>query len=445
MSKGANSTVTRHEHPHLEALRGSHAVKAMLRGAGFRRLYGGRIGSQWADGVFQASLAGTVLFNPQHASTPADMAAGFAVMLLPYSLIGPFFGTLLDRYSRRHLMTMAQLLRGLFGVLAATMVWAGYQGPGFYAVALVALSLSRFFLSGCSAALPHVVDKSMLVSGNAFTTTSGTVMSIIGGGCSIGLLSLFGKDDHGYALVAACSLIGNLVSGYLLSRFAPTAIGPDRDTRRHAPTPRQVIGELADGARHLLRHREAAGVLSSIAAHRFVFGLVMISLLLQFKNHVPSGGLIPRDIAGLGVALGLGGAGSLLAATITPALTRALGKNAWVVGVYGTFGVAAGAVLLIDSPWALLASSFCLGFAGQAVKVCADTIVQETIEEDYQGRIFTLYDTTFNIAFVLGIVLAAYTLPGDGRSATLFVSVAVGYAIVATLYRVIALKHEVRR
>lgn len=445
VTKTSGPAASAHEHPHLEALRGSHAVKAMFHRAGFRRLYGARLGSQWADGMFQASLAGTVLFNPQHAATPTDMALSFAVMLLPYSIVGPFFGTLLDRYSRRHLMTVAQMLRVALGLIASVMVWFGYQGLGFYATALVALSLSRFFLSGCSAALPHVVPQSTLVSANAFTTTSGSVISIIGGGCSIGLLSLLTKDDHGYALVAATSLLGNLVAAYLMSRFAPTAIGPDLAKRNAAENAREVIRQFVDGARHLYQHREAFGVLSTIATHRFVFGLISVSLLLQFKNHVAPGGFIPRDIAGIGMALGVGGVGTLIAATITPAITRAIGKNAWIVGAYATFGIAAGLVLLIDRPWAILVSSFCLGFAGQAVKVCADTIVQETIHESYQGRTFAVYDTTFNIAFVIGVCVAAYTLPPSGRAISFFISIAALYAVVALLYRVIARKHEVRR
>lgn len=441
----SSGSATQHAHPSLEVVRGSHAIKAMLRRAGFRRLYGARLGSQWADGMFQASLAGSVLFNPQHAATPADMAASFAVMLLPYSLVGPFVGTLLDRYSRRNLMTVAQVLRGVLGLLTAAMVWAGYQGIGFYVGALLALSLSRFFLSGCSAALPHVVSQRTLVSANAFTTTSGAVVSIIGGGMSIGLLSLTSKDDHGYAVICAVSLVGTLLAAYLMSRFAPPSIGPDLMTRQTAARPGDVVREFVEGARHLSQHREAGGVLTTIAAHRFVFGLVSVALLLQFKNHVAPGGLLPRDIAGVGVALAVGGVGTLVGATITPAMTRLIGKNAWIVSVYATFGVLAGLILLVDGPWALLVASFALGFTGQSVKVCADTIVQETIHESFQGRTFAVYDTTFNVMFVLGVIFATATLPESGRSGWFFLSIAALYAIIAVLYRLIALKHEVRR
>ncbi|MFV0532199.1 MAG: MFS transporter [Cumulibacter sp.] len=443
MTTAPGGSATHHTHPSLDAIRGSHAIKAMVRGSGFRKLYGARLGSQWSDGMFQASLAGSVLFNPQHAATAAEMAASFAVMLLPYSIVGPFVGTLLDRYSRRHLMMWAQVLRGVLGLVTAGMVWIGYQGVGFYAGALLALSLSRFFLSGCSAALPHVVARATLVSANAFTTTSGSVISIIGGGMAIGLLSFTTKGDHGYAVICAVAFIGNVVATFLMSRFSPGAIGPDHHTRQRAARVGDVVREFGQGARHLWRHPEAAGVLSTIATHRFIFGLVSVTLLLQFKNHVPASGLLPGDIAGVGLALSLGGVGALLGASITPAITRLIGKNAWIVGVYATFGVLAGLILLIDHPWALLASSFALGFTGQAVKVCADTIVQETINESFQGRTFAVYDTTFNIMFVFGVIFASSTLPESGRTLWYFIAIAALYGVLALLYRVIARKHEV--
>ncbi len=426
-------------------MRGSHAVKAIIRLPAFRRLYGARIAAQWADGCFQASLAGTVLFNPQHAASPTDMAAGFAVMLLPYSLIGPFVGVLLDRYSRRHLMTVAMMLRALITVLTCVVIWQGYQGLGFFVLALLSLSLSRFFLSGLSAGLPHVVPRNTLVTSNAFTTTSGTISSLIGGGCAIGLLNAAGKSNHGYAVVAATSVLGTLLAAWLMSRFAPTMLGPDHATRQSAQRVVDVLRGVRDGARHILAHPEVAGVLTSIAAHRFIFGAVGVSLLLQFKNHVTEAGLIPHDIAGIGIALAAGGVGALLAAAITPAVARAIGKNAWIVGAYSTLGTAAGLILLVDRSWSMIVASFCLGFAGQAVKVCADTIAQETIDESFQGRTFAVYDTTFNVAFVLGVVLGAYTLPENGRSTWFFVSIAACYLLVALLYRVIARKHEVPR
>src|SRR3954452_24155746 len=75
-------------------------VRHLLLRSDFRRLLATRLLSQFGDGVFQAALAGTVLFNPQRAADPVDVAAGFAVLLLPYSLVGPFAGGWPGRWAR---------------------------------------------------------------------------------------------------------------------------------------------------------------------------------------------------------------------------------------------------------------------------------------------------------------------------------------------------------
>ena len=70
-----------------------------------------RFATQWGDGLFQAALGGAVLFNPEREADPLAVAAGLAVMLIPYSVIGPFAGALLDRWDRRQVLLVASLLR----------------------------------------------------------------------------------------------------------------------------------------------------------------------------------------------------------------------------------------------------------------------------------------------------------------------------------------------
>ena len=93
-------------------MRAGH-LRLALANPGFRRLFGVRLACQFGDGVFQASLAGTVLFDPERQAHAADVAAGFTVLLLPYSLIGPFAGVLIDRWWRQRVLVMANLARGI--------------------------------------------------------------------------------------------------------------------------------------------------------------------------------------------------------------------------------------------------------------------------------------------------------------------------------------------
>ena len=94
-------------------------VVELLREKWFPWLYATRLVSQTADGVFQASLASAVFFNPDHQTDPKQAAAGFVVLLLPYSLVGPFAGVFLDRWHRQRVLVRANVIRCVFIVTTA--------------------------------------------------------------------------------------------------------------------------------------------------------------------------------------------------------------------------------------------------------------------------------------------------------------------------------------
>src|SRR4051795_1372969 len=126
----------------------------------FRRLVGVRLSGQVGDGLFQGALFGAAFFNPEKATSAAAAASAFATVLLPYSLVGPFAGVLIDRWSRQRILVVAHVVRaaGVLGI--AALVARGADGAGFFAAALGVLSMNRFILAALSAALPHVVPVS---------------------------------------------------------------------------------------------------------------------------------------------------------------------------------------------------------------------------------------------------------------------------------------------
>src|SRR4051794_20059386 len=174
-------------------------VRHSLARADFRRLLGTRLLSQFGDGVFQAAVAGTVLFDPQRAARPIDVAAGFAVLLIPYSLVGPFAGVWLDRWSRRSILLRANVIRAVLVAVVAALVASGVGGGPFYLAGLAVFSVNRFVLAALSAALPHTVETPVLVSANALSTTSGALVTVVGGGAALGVLQVTGQGDAGYA------------------------------------------------------------------------------------------------------------------------------------------------------------------------------------------------------------------------------------------------------
>ena len=168
----------------------------------FRRLLLVRLLGQFGDGVFQISLAGAVLFNPERQAHASEVAAGFAVILLPYCLIGPFAGVLLDRWWRQRVLVVANLVRAVLVLGVAAEVAVGIDNQPFYISALVVVSVNRFFLSTLSASLPHVVNPPELVTANALSTTCGGIAATLGGGFGIAVRPWPGTPTSGTALSA---------------------------------------------------------------------------------------------------------------------------------------------------------------------------------------------------------------------------------------------------
>jgi hypothetical protein len=97
-------------------------------------------------------------------------------------------------------------------------------------------------------------------------------------------------------------------------------------------------------------------------------------------------------------------------------------------------GIAAVLVPALGLPFAtapLLAAAFVLGLTTQGSKIATDTIVQSSVDDAFRGRIFSVYDVLFNVAFVGAAGVAALMLPPDGRSVPLVATVAAVYGAVA--------------
>jgi MFS family permease len=419
-----------------------HNVRDIMRVPGFRRLLIVRLLGQMADGLFQAGLAGSVLFNPQHAASPGAIAAGFAVLLLPYSLIGPYVGVMLDRWSRRTVLVATNLLRSLLILPAVAMIWGGAKGAPFVLTALLIIGLSRLFLSAIGAATPHVVDDARLVTANAVTNTLGSIGFSVGLG-GVALLVVLGLPPsfHGYAAVAALAPLGYLASAVLARRsFSATELGPDATRHRHPSlidAAAAVGHRTADGIRHLAGRRIAGYALLAQAAHRTLYGVLTLATLLLYRETFAASGNPSHSVTGLGGAFAAGGLGMFTAAFVTPAIARRIGGWRWITLLLAVTGVAIAAFGLSFQSALLPFAVGWVSAASQGTKIVVDTALQHECDDDYRGRVFSVNDTLFNLCFVAGVYLGALTLPDTGRSTATLLSVAFGYLAVTLWYAIV--------
>jgi MFS family permease len=411
-------------------------LRTVLRGEGFRRLYATRLLSQAADGCFQVALGSYVFFDPGRATTTEKAAAAFAVLLLPYSVVGPFAGVLLDRWSRQRVLVVVNLLRACMVIGVAGLVIADEAGPAFFAAALAVLSVNRFVLAALSAALPHVVDENELVMGNSVSTTSGTIIAIIGGGLGLAIRDVAGRSHGANAAVMVTAAVIYATASMAARTLARDGLGPDTDVGRPetAEALKRVARGLVDGARHVWQKKRAGYALAAIAGHRFFYGIGTIATVLLYRNYFANG-TDDDGVGGLAVVVGAAGLGYLVAAVVTPWATRRIRMEIWITALYLGAAVAEVALGWQFTRPSIVAAAFLLGIVAQGAKICVDTLVQLYVDDAFRGRVFSLYDVLFNVAFVAAAAAGVLVLPTSGKSYLSVVLIAVGYAGTGLAYR----------
>ncbi|WP_223775647.1 MFS transporter [Streptomyces sp. 135] len=403
-------------------------LRVLLRLRDFRRLLAVRLISQSADGVYQVALATYVVFSPEKQASAGAIASAMAVLLLPYSLVGPFAGVLLDRWQRRQVFLHGNLLRAALAALTALLMLSGVPDWLFYASALCVTAVNRFVLAGLSAALPRVVDADRLVIANSLSPTAGTLAATVGGGLAF-VVRLSGSDSDAVVVLLGAALY--LCAALASLRMARDLLGPDPDLVR----PR--LGEalagtargLAAGLRHLAQRPAAARALGAMTVLRFCYGALTVMVLMLCRYAWTS--TESEGLALLGLAVGISGAGFFVAALVTPSAAGRLGPGGWIAACAATAAVLEPALGLTFAPVPLLIAAFVLGLTTQGAKIATDTVVQSSVDDGFRGRIFSLYDVLFNVAFVGAAAVAALLLPADGRSIPLVVMVALLYAAIA--------------
>jgi MFS family permease len=413
----------------------SHDLRRLLAGRRFRQLFAVRVTSQFGDGVFQVALASSVLFSPERQPDAAAIAAALAAVLLPFSVLGPFVGVFLDRWSRRQILVYSNVVRTVPVLCALVVIASGWPVAVLVVTVLVAFSINRFFLAGLSAALPRVVAADELVIANSVTPTSGTVAFMVGLGAATGVSRLGGTLGSDSATVALAAAV-YLAAAALATRMPRSLLGPDlgavHGQVRHEL--QRVLSGLVAGLRHLRARPPAAAALAVIAAHRFFYGLSTVATILLYRNYFNAPTDTDAGLAGLSSAVLVSGIGIFAAAVVTPLATARLGTQGWMVLLLALAACAEAFPGGLYTQPSLLVAAFVLGLAAQGVKICVDTVVQTNVDDRYRGRVFSLYDVIFNVVFVAAAAVGALVIPANGKSYLLLGAIAVGYGLVAVAY-----------
>lgn len=397
-------------------------VRGVLSRPSFLSLVSIRVVGQVGDGMVQAALTSFVLFSPERQATPLKIAIAFGLLLLPYSVFGPFIGVAIDRWPRQKLLFWVSLLRALSVFLIIAVVRTGDDGWLLGTAVLVSLGIGRFLGATQSASLPHVVRDRELVTGNAFAPTAGTIASATGGMLGVAVSQIAGDNGTISALIISALL--QVVAATISTKFHAHELGPDKPAEGWIEQLQRVMHQLTEGWRQLGQHPRALRSLMVVVFHRSAFGMVTVTAIVLMRHAI--NGFADTDSAIIELAVTVGGAaaGAFIGAAMAPWLAGRWGisrltSTALMVGATGTAIFLAIVIsypkTVAAVPSMVIAGAF-IGWVGQTVKVCGDTVMQESISDLHLGRVFAIYDMAVNVGLFSGILLAALWLPDDGRS-----------------------------
>jgi len=405
-----------------------------------RKLLAVRWTGQLTDGIFQSALASFILFSPERQPDAKSAAIAFAVVLLPYSLVGPLVGTVLDRVSRQRIILFANLFRALTLIFIAGLVRNGATGVELTIFVLVAFGVNRLILAGLSAGLPLLLDTSgqegrtTLVSVNATAVTGGTVFVVLGGGIGIGIRNLLEDRlaaDQADALLISIASITFFIAALFALLLKKGDLGPlPHEMRKESIS--QAYSEMIAAFKFLRRIRDCFLGISATAIQRSGLTALTLMALILNRNTFNDPADPESGLAGFAFAITIAGVGITIGAILAPIGVAKYGRHKWI-----RISLFASAILPIllalqQSELLLVATGFFAGMAGQGVKVTNDALVQSKIKDEYRGRVFAVYDVMVNFGIVSGAVIAAMILPRSGESMALPALIALVYILFAS-------------
>jgi hypothetical protein len=358
---------------------GWRAARHLLRGP-LRTLVVGQCLGQAADGLAQVAFAQFVVFDVGKGASAPRVAGLLAVTLLPFSLVGPFAGVLIDRWSRRRVLVDVSLVRAAITLAAIGTVLARWE-VGAVGAVLLLLSTSRFVLTAKGAVLPRVVRRHELVTANAVSSVAGMSAAFAGAVTAAGFVG-----RSAVAGFAAASLLYTGASAMFtwLPDVGGGRRGADRAALRRL---RDAAEDVAEGLRTISGTADIRRPLIAVGMQRFLGGAGFVLFVLAADS-----GYRLR-IAGYGLALAVTGAAAFAGTVTAPVLVRRWRPAALLPVAFlppAVLGYAAGVApgLLL-----LLAGLAVTGFSFQALKVIVDAMVGGASRDAVRGRVVAVYET----------------------------------------------------
>ncbi len=376
-----------------EAVEPGRGIKSVLAIPDFRRLWIGQTISQIGDGM--TSLAILIVINKLMGSTAA-LATMMIVIALPQLAFGLISGVFVDRWDRKKIMIVSDLIRGAL-VLGFILVQHPDEVWIFYVLGFLQAAVGTLFDPAKSATIPNIVHRDALLAANSLSQTTRVVTSVIGSALAGIIVGAAGAAWPAFLLDG----LSFIVSALFISRMSI----PKETGRAAAGGVRQTLGQLSEGLRFLAGSRMLMGVMVTFAVTMLGVGAVNVLIVPFLLNHLQVstqalGVIDAAQVFGMVIGSGLVAA---LAARLKPA-------RIIVVGVVG-IGICVALFGAANSAWLGLIPLFLLGLCLTPAQAASATIIQANVPDDKRGRAGSALNTVITLASVISMASAG--LLGD--------------------------------
>ncbi|MDQ1287537.1 MAG: hypothetical protein QG622_1102 [Actinomycetota bacterium] len=388
--------------------------------------------ASFADTLIVTALASTIFFAVPTEAARGRVATSLLVTMVPFTLLAPVIGPLLDRvlHGRRYAIATTLVVRAFLSWVMADSV-RGASGTdaafGLYPAAFGFLVCQKVYIVTRAAALPRVLPHGTgLVAANSRISLAGVAAMGLGGALGTGLTTWAGPSwtlRLAFAVFAAGTALALALPGRIDSgegevdaRMSSDAErdGPERPLRAGSVAGDPVIARLARGTSPASgtgperpaparRPRWSIGPLvvlglRSNATVRAFTGFLTLFLAFRLRTEPLDGFSESSSVVLVVVLAGVGGgAGNALGA-----LLRRIRPERVVVLVLAMISAASVWAALGYGPAAVATVAVVAGTAQSLGKLCLDALVQREIPEQVRTSAFARSETVLQLAWVLG-------------------------------------------
>jgi len=378
-------------------MRGFRAV-TQSKGAGesgLARMLELHLVSTAADTLIVTALASTIFFAVPTQQARSRVGMSLLITMVPFVLLAPLIGPLLDRLrrGRRYAMATTMVVRAFLAwVMAGAVFGTGSKEAAIslYPAAFGFLVCQKAYLVTRAAALPRVLPRgSGLVNANARISLAGVAAMTVAAPLGAGMTAWIGAQwtlRLAFAIFAAGTALALALPAKVDSSEGEVDARISSDVEPNGRPESWSIGPFV-----------VLGLRTNSALRAFT-GFLTLFLAFRLRTEpLPGMGagkavVIVIALAGIGGGVG-NGLGSLLSRVrpelvVVAAVALAAASSTWAAVDYGM--------------WPIFMVAFVAGLTQAAGKLCLDSLIQREVPERVRTSAFARSETVLQLAWVLG-------------------------------------------